>query len=661
MIRVKEFCLALVLCGGVGSLWAEVATVADKEAAGWLDSLIPLPHEISIRQKVSLRPEVLAIRVRANASEVEKQALADLLTLIREKTGASPTGSEFEALIGVADEQGRLEGAAVEGFERLKTLPNKEQSYVIVPQGEKRLIVAGLGPPGVYYGAQTLCQLLERTLTKERVVVPLARVTDWPDLEERGLWNNDLDMIPWLASLKLNFTLLHTSPGVIKRDQPIRAQFPKGKQIPNVLEAARLRAMHPAVTVRHLNYIGHHDKAYEAYPELAGKGDKAIPIPWHPTRNIRLPCATNPVLRKLIADYMTSLAQQGASEVTVWLSEHQAQCECEPCLKVGQFRAETEAAYGAWTDVRRQHPQLMLRIFYCLGGLTSEDTYQCLKALPPEVRIERCYGTFKDAFDKCAREGRWVGSYAGPPLSSGQESGMRFYGSAWTKDFVQSLLKGQWRALYSINYVYSTGAWQRELYGFHISALAEWAWNVNGRTGRDFARAWATRQGCAQPEKVAEWVDLIEPVERANVNVVSSAAWAKLPELVRQRQSVRLGEGVFVGFRAEKDFDQSLRVAEQALQVAQGLQSQEFVLESRYVLAFVRALQQAHRLLDAAKPEAPQALDGFGQAVGDMERALNEMTDLTKSEPRAFADTVKQQHSQLWQQRLTDIGAALRP
>ena len=110
MIFEKELWLTLVFCGAVGSLWAEVTTVTEKEAAGWLDLLIPLQHEKSIRQKASLRPEGLAIRLRANASDVEKQALAELLGLLQEKTGESPSGSEFEVLIGASAADVRLSG-----------------------------------------------------------------------------------------------------------------------------------------------------------------------------------------------------------------------------------------------------------------------------------------------------------------------------------------------------------------------------------------------------------------------------------------------------------------------------------------------------------------------------------------------------------------------
>jgi len=38
---------------------------------------------------------------------------------------------------------------------------------------------------------------------------------------------------------------------------------------------------------------------------------------------------------------------------------------------------------------------------------------------------------------------------------------------------------------------------------------------------------------------------------------------------------------------------------------------------------------------------------------------MNQKTDLTKSEPRAFADTLKQLHSQMWQGRVKELQAAL--
>ena len=66
--------------------------------------------------------------------------------------------------------------------ERLAKLPNSEQAYLIEPLGDDKLVLAALSPKGVYYAAQTMRQLLSRQIGHEAVSVPLATVTDWPDM-----------------------------------------------------------------------------------------------------------------------------------------------------------------------------------------------------------------------------------------------------------------------------------------------------------------------------------------------------------------------------------------------------------------------------------------------------------------------------------------------
>jgi hypothetical protein len=50
---------------------------------------------------------------------------------------------------------------------------------------------------------------------------------------------------------------------------------------------------------------------------------------------------------------------------------------------------------------------------------------------------------------------------------------------------------------------------------FNIEAAAEWLWNPNGRSPREFARAWAVRQKIRQPEKFADWTDALGPASWA--------------------------------------------------------------------------------------------------------------------------------------------------
>ena len=99
---------------------AENSMVTKKEQKEWLRHLIPLPHEISFKEKITIDPKNVLITVRKNASETEKYAASELKALFKEKTGAVPSGKAFEIIIGVIDAHGKLEGPLLKSAERLE-------------------------------------------------------------------------------------------------------------------------------------------------------------------------------------------------------------------------------------------------------------------------------------------------------------------------------------------------------------------------------------------------------------------------------------------------------------------------------------------------------------------------------------------------------------
>ncbi len=633
-----------------------------------LARLLPLPHEIAIPSAVTLPREAVAITTTSDG-EVERQAADDLRAALGPQRGAIG----FEIILG-ATRDGEMARVTVPDFARLQALPNREQAYLIRPLGATKLLVAALAPPGVFYGSRTVLQLVAAQAPPGQVTIPLATVTDWPDLPERGLWNNDLALIPWLADLKLNFALLHASVVPVQRDKPLQPLLPAPKQLPNVLEAARRRAMTPVVATDHLNYLGHFGKAYAAYPEIVGQGDGAVPDCGNPSRNVRLPCATSPVLRRILTEYLTGLARQGVTEVGVWLSEHVAQCQCPACLQGGQLRNEMDAAVAAWQEARRQYPALGLRLFCCMGGRTAEETAAALAALPPEVKLERCYGNYGQAFWDAAANGRWVASYAGPALPGASFCGLRLTGLTPTRDMVKRLLAGRWRGLYSINYVYSTGDYQRELYGLLISALAEWAWNNTGRSVRELAVAGATREGKANPELLGEWAGVLEPLEArlslSGAGIETWGMWSRLPAAIARRQPPTLGQEVFSAFPKPESFGEGLQVCDQALALAEHSGHQDLVLETRYAAGYIRIVEAVHHLLDQlARPSLAEAetkrevqvrLQALHGAVAALNATMDQRTALLISAPRDFAGKIGPEHAGRWQQVEAGIAAAVQ-
>ncbi|MXY83896.1 MAG: hypothetical protein F4Y91_17995, partial [Gemmatimonadetes bacterium] len=250
----------------------------------WTSYLLPLPHEIRVADSVRCKPGEVGIALRDQAGPIEQQGAAELEALFIEKGKAKPDGGAFTIDIGVAP-------ANSTAIERLQSLKNKAQSYLIEPRGQDGLVLTGLDERGVYYACQTLIQLLEPEMSSEQVHIPLAEVIDWPDMDERGLWNfpEPATWIPWLATLKMNYgKMASTQLHPIERGQRNRATIDREQ-----FEAARQRAFNYLPYILHLNFL-HDCGLFRAYPELAGKGDGALTGRYfaHKTGNQhRAPCA----------------------------------------------------------------------------------------------------------------------------------------------------------------------------------------------------------------------------------------------------------------------------------------------------------------------------------------------------------------------------------
>jgi len=75
----------------------------------------------------------------------------------------------------------------------------------------------------VYYATQTLRQLLESRFADGKVMIPLVRVTDWPDMAQRGEGRgNAVEDIASPASYKMNRIDYHIRFSRSK-NSPVRA------------------------------------------------------------------------------------------------------------------------------------------------------------------------------------------------------------------------------------------------------------------------------------------------------------------------------------------------------------------------------------------------------------------------------------------------------
>jgi len=599
--------------------------VSGRDADQWLRWVVPLPKQATIPAKRVLPLEAVKVRLSEGAGDVEQYAARQLQALLPQK-GTGHGG--FEILLGVCDPQGRLGKDTVPGAAELAKLPNREQSYVIAPLGEDRLALVGLDPRGVSFAARTLGQLLRPKIADGKVEVPLARVTDWPDLAERGIWwfspgfeEQELD---WFAGLKLNHLEILIYPRVEKGKAGTATIDAKD------VERCRLRAIKMIPAIVHLEQLGG-GGLFETYPETRGKGkfpDWAQVI-----------CFSEPATQRVFDEWLTCLARTVQSDdVMVWFSENAVCCTCEKCKQIEQFQHEMQVVLHAWHEAQKVRPKLRLRLLLTQGS--HPQNIAIIKNAPPEVGITyydggrtytvarqpMIYPEFRRAID-----GRWFGCY--PTLCGVYPAAAPFAAAAYMKERMGELheagaacLAGFAPPSFRIN-------------EFALSAAAEFAWNAAGRTPREFVLAWATRRRIADPEKVAQWWQLIEEPQRDLYisQVPWAGAWSQLEGLVQSRKPARPGAGLLAGFPKPGRLEEDIASVRSALALAQSMPEKRFLHETRYTLGLLEAVLAArdvtvrlagHKTLtDADKKDAG---DRFEQAYLALEEAAEAQTSWDK-------------------------------
>ncbi|MHC4123887.1 MAG: hypothetical protein ACYSSI_09965, partial [Planctomycetota bacterium] len=105
--------------------------ITPQEEANWLRWVIPLPKQISIKEKIELVNSDIKIQVSDKTGEVGKNAAAKLVELL--KIDPNNNETKFEIFIGVCDTRGKVGDLILPEAAKLNELPNKNQAYCIAP------------------------------------------------------------------------------------------------------------------------------------------------------------------------------------------------------------------------------------------------------------------------------------------------------------------------------------------------------------------------------------------------------------------------------------------------------------------------------------------------------------------------------------------------
>ena len=560
------------------------------EEREWLYYALPLPHQIKIEGKRVVAPSDIGIRVSSRAGEIENNAAKILRDFINSSTGVRPEGKLFEIVIGVLDYDGKVLGRAVNGAEKLKTLPNNDQAYIIEPLDGDGLVIAALDPKGAFYGAQTLRQLLKKGITREKIQIPLATVLDWPDFAVRGVWNSKTYLwYKWLSEVKLNYAKNYGN--IEKLDRRGKPVFKKVNR--ELVTDAKNFAFNSAPIINHLNFLPRTCPLYQFYPDLAGKGEAAVQktnIPYP------CPCPSNPLLKTLLAEWLREYAKSGINDVSVWTSEFFCYCSCDQCApkepNKEQMVLEARSIAGAWREVQAEFPDFKARI---LGFPIEPKDYprfipDVMKEIPKDMIIEQVYpryefkdGEYSDAIDPYAAEGHKIVAYTLCHLNELYRS------PAWIAPYAASLHQRGWYGTCSWISLTGNPSNFRTIGAHSLYAAAEWSWNANGRSLEDYFRAWATIEGLNHPENAAAWGKIISPLDLAMTDFRYRYATPKrLKELL---DTIKARKGLIAALYSDALSHKNAFVdLEKALELAATLGREQAVLATEELRVLYREL-----------------------------------------------------------------------
>ncbi len=562
----------------------------DTSIKKWSNRVIPLPKEFQIRGSRQVLPRD-AVLVMPQANNVLLATAAEILRPL----AAGARGFEIKLVL-------TTEGSECPPDLRqsLPGVPNSDQAYAIrsITKGSKfsGLLLAANTPLGLLYAARTLAQLAPApSRPQETVEFPEATLLDWPDIADRGQWcGHTWPMnLKWMAERKMNVIQVEFDLGFNDDGSP------KVTVEREILDEAAHQGIKVVPIIWHVEQLGM-TGIFRFHPNVASTPDPNKPLPLDYSPGL---CFSEPQSIEILAGWMREfLALPGISEVMVWVSEEKSPCYCPRCQAREPFEAEVKGIQDAFEKARQGRPGATLQILTTQGSYAVND--KILAAAAPGTKIVYYDGgrTYDSShrpmiyplLEDSARSGRWLGVY--PQLTNSWRVVFPFTGPQFIRarmnEFADKRLGGM------IGYATPSNLY----YDFNITATAEWTWNSKGRQSRDFAEAYASRNGMAHPQRYAEWTDLIG---EAGWNLAGSRVIERLinpesalfkkqqkpgPHKLNDLKPMQYGKGLFAEFPDREHLDAQMALAARALKLAEVEGNTFMVEESRSVIGALKLL-----------------------------------------------------------------------
>ena len=267
--------------------------------------LLPAPREAHFSGETSL-PQMVTVSVPGHDAE-DEFAARDLKEGLDQAAHAdSAAASGFEVvLLRSGSAQGKAELASRSlAFDA----PMEPEGYVLAIEPHQALVV-GATASGVFYGVQTLKQLLP--LAGARAVLPTGTVRDWPAMQYRGI-DDDLSRGPFptlefqkhqirvFASYKANIYSPYFEHTLLYPNQPLAAPPGSSMSPADVAELVRYASQYHITVIPEQEAFGHlhHVLKFDLYQDLAETPHGHVLAPGQP--------GTLP----LIKDWFTQIAAE---------------------------------------------------------------------------------------------------------------------------------------------------------------------------------------------------------------------------------------------------------------------------------------------------------------------------------------------------------------
>ncbi len=587
-----------------------------KKTENWADYVIPLPHEMKVSGSVVINADDLRLEPTGSKDSQIQSAEWIIRKAARQEGGKGKFTIRLKL-------QSEANGVPADMIQRLKTLPNADQAYVIHTDRSKKIItIVGNTPRGLIYGATTLIQLFKvpdsRVIPFTYIEVPFVEITDWPDIMQRGQWgqtgvfSSRHAAIEFFSRWKLNMIKKAAAGNFDRNDHKTAVLHKKNETDTYINEAWKMGIL----VVPYLPHIGmtfyYSDLKYALTRKNMAHLKDMLRVHGNGKRLGKHGlCLSSPLTKKYITEWLMLLAESvngKGDQMGVYLSEGYVQCHCPKCKDKNMMLLETKVIADCYQQIKKKYPNVHLTLFLTQGSYEYND--KILAAIPKDIRICFYHGgkTYNAAkvemipplLEDFAAKGGFLDVV--PIVTNFWGTTVPWTGPQFIKyrcnEFVDKKLKAI--TSYAVpSFLY---------HDFNVTAFAEWSWNAKGRSPADFSRAYATVKKIYDPKLYAQWA--IE---------AGDAGW----DLAASFFCPFVGNDPAVGLYGNKeldfryggvgnaqpipDYEKTMATAKKAFALSKELGLHEPMLESEitlYLLESYSLIQEISKIVHSGKTDA---------------------------------------------------------